>query len=135
MEHLSFQILEKLLRHTTHSLSPADIKGIADEAHGFVGADLAAVCKEGRSLPMEPHVTGTVDCDGKFTLVLVYLVEMLMPDVDVQFPGTPVNRGGNRLYMSVNRLHIGVRLSRLYISINRMHIGVTVSRLFIDLCQ
>lgn len=33
----------------SHNLTDDDLKTIADKAHGFVGADLAAVCKEGDS--------------------------------------------------------------------------------------
>ncbi|KAJ1561224.1 spermatogenesis associated protein 5, partial [Cladochytrium tenue] len=39
-------ILSRLLATVPHRLSRADLKGIADAAHGFVGADLAAVCRE-----------------------------------------------------------------------------------------
>ncbi|GLG92575.1 Spermatogenesis-associated protein 5 [Gryllus bimaculatus] len=39
-------ILHKLLSTTTHSLNESDIKGIAQAAHGFVGADLAALCSQ-----------------------------------------------------------------------------------------
>ncbi|KAJ3226124.1 spermatogenesis associated protein 5 [Chytriomyces hyalinus] len=40
------QILQMLLRNTPHSLSLENIAEISGAAHGFVGADLAAVCKE-----------------------------------------------------------------------------------------
>ena len=33
-----------------HQLSADDIKQVADAAHGYVGADLAAVCKEGECI-------------------------------------------------------------------------------------
>ncbi|XP_078602105.1 ATPase family gene 2 protein homolog A-like [Branchiostoma floridae x Branchiostoma japonicum] len=39
-------ILSCLLRKMPHNLSPEDITRIADSAHGYVGADLTAVCKE-----------------------------------------------------------------------------------------
>ena len=44
---LHFQILGKLLSSVDHNLSLDDIVSIATKAHGFVGADLSAVCKEG----------------------------------------------------------------------------------------
>ncbi|XP_013915268.1 PREDICTED: spermatogenesis-associated protein 5 isoform X2 [Thamnophis sirtalis] len=39
-------ILRKLLSKTPHSLSTTDLAQLADSAHGYVGADLAALCKE-----------------------------------------------------------------------------------------
>ena len=41
------QILSKLLLSVPHGLSDADLAEIAETTHGFVGADLAALCKEG----------------------------------------------------------------------------------------
>ncbi|KAK3611412.1 hypothetical protein CHS0354_034859 [Potamilus streckersoni] len=40
------EILEKLLSRIQHNLSPEDLKSVADVAHGFVGADLALMCRE-----------------------------------------------------------------------------------------
>ncbi|XP_063166892.1 ATPase family gene 2 protein homolog A [Candoia aspera] len=39
-------ILRKLLSKTPHSLTATDLTQLADSAHGYVGADLAALCKE-----------------------------------------------------------------------------------------
>ncbi|XP_026522821.1 spermatogenesis-associated protein 5 isoform X2 [Notechis scutatus] len=39
-------ILKKVLSKTPHSLSASDLTQLADSAHGYVGADLAALCKE-----------------------------------------------------------------------------------------
>jgi AAA family ATPase len=39
-------ILQALLRNTTHSIAAADLERITSKAHGYVGADLAAVCNE-----------------------------------------------------------------------------------------
>ncbi|XP_070804727.1 ATPase family gene 2 protein homolog A [Pituophis catenifer annectens] len=39
-------ILRKVLSKTPHSLSASDLTQLADSAHGYVGADLAALCKE-----------------------------------------------------------------------------------------
>ncbi|XP_070613785.1 ATPase family gene 2 protein homolog A [Erythrolamprus reginae] len=39
-------ILRKVLSKTPHSLSASDLTQLADGAHGYVGADLAALCKE-----------------------------------------------------------------------------------------
>ncbi|NWU05563.1 SPAT5 protein, partial [Cephalopterus ornatus] len=39
-------ILQKLLRKVPHSLTEAELVQLADSAHGYVGADLAALCKE-----------------------------------------------------------------------------------------
>ncbi|RIB15032.1 P-loop containing nucleoside triphosphate hydrolase protein [Gigaspora rosea] len=41
-----FSILLTLLRKVPHTLSPEDINGLAIKLHGYVGADLAAVCRE-----------------------------------------------------------------------------------------
>ena len=39
-------ILEALLSNTQHSLEPRDILDVSSKTHGYVGADLAAVCRE-----------------------------------------------------------------------------------------
>ncbi|XP_068797723.1 ATPase family gene 2 protein homolog A isoform X4 [Struthio camelus] len=39
-------ILQKLLKKVPHSLTAAELAQLADRAHGYVGADLAALCKE-----------------------------------------------------------------------------------------
>lgn len=39
-------ILQKLLKKVPHSLTAAEMMQLADSAHGYVGADLAALCKE-----------------------------------------------------------------------------------------
>ncbi|NXV99914.1 SPAT5 protein, partial [Fregetta grallaria] len=39
-------ILQKLLKKVPHSLTAAELAQLADSAHGYVGADLAALCKE-----------------------------------------------------------------------------------------
>ncbi|KGL83362.1 Spermatogenesis-associated protein 5, partial [Tinamus guttatus] len=39
-------ILQKLLKKVPHSLTAAELAQLADNAHGYVGADLAALCKE-----------------------------------------------------------------------------------------
>ncbi|CAG8616756.1 10524_t:CDS:10 [Dentiscutata erythropus] len=41
-----FSILLTLLQKVPHILSPEDINGLAIKLHGYVGADLAAVCRE-----------------------------------------------------------------------------------------
>lgn len=38
-------ILRKLLAPVPHAVEDADLDGVADAAHGYVGADLAAVCR------------------------------------------------------------------------------------------
>ncbi|NXF30105.1 SPAT5 protein, partial [Nyctibius bracteatus] len=39
-------ILQKLLKKVPHSLTAVELAQLADSAHGYVGADLAALCKE-----------------------------------------------------------------------------------------
>ncbi|KAM3831198.1 ATPase family gene 2 protein homolog A isoform 2-T2 [Vipera latastei] len=39
-------ILRKVLSKTPHSLTASDLTQLAESAHGYVGADLAALCKE-----------------------------------------------------------------------------------------
>ncbi|NXE64064.1 SPAT5 protein, partial [Calcarius ornatus] len=39
-------ILQKLLKRVPHSLTAEQLAHLADSAHGYVGADLAALCKE-----------------------------------------------------------------------------------------
>jgi SpoVK/Ycf46/Vps4 family AAA+-type ATPase len=40
------EILTRLLRGVPHSLTDGDLSSISARAHGFVGADIAAVCRE-----------------------------------------------------------------------------------------
>lgn len=46
-------ILRVLLQHVPHSCSEADIDYVSQRAHGYVGADLAAVCKEAGLLALK----------------------------------------------------------------------------------
>ncbi|KAL2913106.1 AAA+-type ATPase [Polyrhizophydium stewartii] len=41
-----FEILSALLRRIPHALDDSDIRAVSANAHGYVGADLAAVCRE-----------------------------------------------------------------------------------------
>ncbi|XP_064608253.1 ATPase family gene 2 protein homolog A-like [Liolophura sinensis] len=50
-------ILTKQLELIPNSLSDADIKSLSERAHGFVGADLAAVCKEGSLHAVKQRLT------------------------------------------------------------------------------
>ncbi|XP_027746931.1 ATPase family protein 2 homolog [Empidonax traillii] len=58
-------ILQKLLRKVPHSLTEAELVQLADSAHGYVGADLAALCKEAglhalrRALGKSPNLLDT----------------------------------------------------------------------------
>ncbi|NXL98967.1 SPAT5 protein, partial [Tyrannus savana] len=58
-------ILQKLLRRVPHSLTEAELVQLADGAHGYVGADLAALCKEAglhalrRALGKSPNLLDT----------------------------------------------------------------------------
>ncbi|NXF74127.1 SPAT5 protein, partial [Sclerurus mexicanus] len=58
-------ILQKLLRKVPHSLTEAELAQLADRAHGYVGADLAALCKEAglyalrRALGKSPNLLDT----------------------------------------------------------------------------
>ncbi|XP_027545752.1 ATPase family protein 2 homolog [Neopelma chrysocephalum] len=58
-------ILQKLLRKVPHSLTEAELVQLADNAHGYVGADLAALCKEAglhalrRALGKSPNLLDT----------------------------------------------------------------------------
>ncbi|NWR86150.1 SPAT5 protein, partial [Furnarius figulus] len=58
-------ILQKLLKKVPHSLTEAELAQLADSAHGYVGADLAALCKEAglyalrRALGKSPNLLDT----------------------------------------------------------------------------
>ncbi|KAM9193712.1 ATPase family gene 2 protein homolog A isoform 2-T2 [Mergus octosetaceus] len=64
-------ILQKLLKKVPHSLTAAELVQLADSTHGYVGADLAALCKEAglyalrralgkRANPSDNEVAGSV---------------------------------------------------------------------------
>ncbi|NXP22339.1 SPAT5 protein, partial [Scytalopus superciliaris] len=58
-------ILQKLLKKVPHSLTEVELAQLADSAHGYVGADLAALCKEAglyalrRALGKSPNLLDT----------------------------------------------------------------------------
>ncbi|NWV81795.1 SPAT5 protein, partial [Dasyornis broadbenti] len=58
-------ILQKLLKKVPHSLTEEQLVQLADSAHGYVGADLAALCKEAglyalrRALGKRPNLLDT----------------------------------------------------------------------------
>ncbi|XP_071411651.1 ATPase family gene 2 protein homolog A isoform X2 [Pithys albifrons albifrons] len=58
-------ILQKLLNKVPHSLTEVELAQLADSAHGYVGADLAALCKEAglyalrRALGKSPNLSDT----------------------------------------------------------------------------
>ncbi|NXB07921.1 SPAT5 protein, partial [Cnemophilus loriae] len=58
-------ILQKLLKKVPHSLTAEQLAQLADSAHGYVGADLAALCKEAglyalrRALGKRPNLWDT----------------------------------------------------------------------------
>ncbi|KFP83818.1 Spermatogenesis-associated protein 5, partial [Acanthisitta chloris] len=58
-------ILQKLLKKVPHYLTAAELAQLADSAHGYVGADLAALCKEAglyalrRALGKRPNLLDT----------------------------------------------------------------------------
>ncbi|XP_054845912.1 ribosome biogenesis protein SPATA5 isoform X2 [Eublepharis macularius] len=65
------EILQKLLKKVPHSLSAAELIQLADSVHGYVGADLAALCKESglcalrrvlgqQANPLDDDVSGSV---------------------------------------------------------------------------
>ena len=45
--YLKFQILKVLLKKFSHQVTETDLATIANNAHGYVGADLAALVNEG----------------------------------------------------------------------------------------
>ena len=66
-------ILRVLLRNVPHSLCEADIDDVSQRAHGYVGADLAAVCREAglialkrayATAPPAAEVGGTAHADA-----------------------------------------------------------------------
>ncbi|XP_002737071.1 ATPase family gene 2 protein homolog A-like [Saccoglossus kowalevskii] len=58
-------ILQKLLLHMPHDLTDLDIDSIAESAHGYVGADLAAVCKEAGLHAFKKHKRLAVSDTGE----------------------------------------------------------------------
>ncbi|KAL1914765.1 uncharacterized protein VTP21DRAFT_8023 [Calcarisporiella thermophila] len=57
-----FSILKTLLRNIPHSLSEEEIQQISAISHGYVGADLAAVCREAGLKALKRNVeSGTLD--------------------------------------------------------------------------
>lgn len=66
-------ILEKCLRKVSHSLTSQEIHDIAGKAHGYVGADLSAVCKEAALHALEKYqicTEGVVQSSQKMSLLV-----------------------------------------------------------------
>ena len=55
------QILVKVLSKVKHSLTELDIHDTADAAHGYVGADLVALCKEASLHAIKSHISSAID--------------------------------------------------------------------------
>ncbi|KAH9373913.1 hypothetical protein HPB48_001089 [Haemaphysalis longicornis] len=58
------QILRKILSDVSHTLSDQDIAEVADVAHGFTGADLAAMCADAALRALERNVTSSGASDA-----------------------------------------------------------------------
>ncbi|XP_071787469.1 ATPase family gene 2 protein homolog A-like [Asterias amurensis] len=58
-------ILTKCLQRIPHTLTERDIVTVADTAHGYVGADLAAVCKEAAIRCFERQKGSLIDAELK----------------------------------------------------------------------
>ncbi|KAF0436992.1 AAA-domain-containing protein [Gigaspora margarita] len=63
-----FSILLTLLRKVPHTLLPEDINGLAIKLHGYVGADLAAVCREAGLKAIKRYVKQCQQEDVKITI-------------------------------------------------------------------
>ncbi|EPS70827.1 hypothetical protein M569_03930, partial [Genlisea aurea] len=57
------EILVTILSEMEHSLSEKEIQDIATATHGFVGADLAALCNRAALLRLEKYVESNTSCD------------------------------------------------------------------------
>lgn len=51
-------ILFKMLQRMSHSLGGDDVVALAEDAHGFVGADLAALCSEAAMCALRRLISG-----------------------------------------------------------------------------
>lgn len=58
-------ILHTLLSGMDHSLSDTEVQALASETHGFVGADLAALCNEAAMTALRRHIEFT-NCGRDF---------------------------------------------------------------------
>ncbi|CAA0812861.1 Calmodulin-interacting protein 111 [Striga hermonthica] len=56
-----YEILLTLLNEVEHSLSDKDIQDLAMATHGFVGADLAALCNEAALVRLRQYVKSNID--------------------------------------------------------------------------
>ncbi|KAL7138315.1 hypothetical protein ABFS83_10G154600 [Erythranthe nasuta] len=63
------EILLALLREIQHSLSDKDIQNLAMGTHGFVGADLAALCNEAALVRLRHYVKSNISSDFKVSTV------------------------------------------------------------------
>ncbi|XP_038062982.1 ATPase family protein 2 homolog [Patiria miniata] len=63
-------IFTKCLQRMPHTLTDTDIVGVADMAHGYVGADLAAVCKEAAVRSFERQKGTLTDAELKDNIMV-----------------------------------------------------------------
>ncbi|XP_052277238.1 ribosome biogenesis protein SPATA5-like isoform X2 [Dreissena polymorpha] len=89
------QILACLLGKLNHSLTDSEVRELADAAHGYVGADLAALCKEaslhclqqhaqrqqGHSILIQPQICFT---DLRFAMTIIQ--PSAMREVQIEVP-------------------------------------------------
>jgi AAA family ATPase len=73
------QILKKLLLPLNTDISEADVINMADNAHGFVGADLAAVCKEAGLHAVKRQVANLSDSFSVQKEDFLYAMKFVQP--------------------------------------------------------
>ncbi|XP_045205674.2 ribosome biogenesis protein SPATA5-like isoform X2 [Mercenaria mercenaria] len=82
-------ILQCMLRKLSHALSTIEIQEVADAAHGYVGADLAALCKEAslHCMKHQDHASERVSLTlGDFKHAMTMVQPSAMREVQLEVP-------------------------------------------------
>lgn len=67
------QILQTLLSSTPHSLSAKEIEDTAFKTHGYVGADLAALCREAGLVALNTYLSDDASMRNRPDLLKISL--------------------------------------------------------------
>jgi SpoVK/Ycf46/Vps4 family AAA+-type ATPase len=98
-------ILRACLRRYPHGLGEADIAAVADGLHGFVGADIAAVCKEAALLALRRELqrAGAAEGDDVAAALSQLLLEPRSPPPSPAITVDDVRAGARRVQPSAIR--------------------------------
>lgn len=79
-----YEILQKLIKNITHEIKDEDLRELANTGHGFVGADLVALCSQAGLHARKVKREQIVMEDFKFALTKVRPSAMREVQIEVR---------------------------------------------------